>query len=103
MDHETVSLLGTLADQFYGGNKSLAIRAAVESLAAQSGHPGWVVAGFTPIEIESRTACHCCSTEFESGATLFKPVFERGVSPKAFTELPEGKWLDCAMCAGGHL
>jgi hypothetical protein len=103
LDQDTVNLLGSLAHQFYGGNRSLAIRAAVESLAVHSGHAGWVVTGFTPVQIEARTPCHCCSEEFDVGSTLFKPVFERGISPEALDELPAGKWLDCSKCAGGHL
>ena len=84
LDQDTVNLLGSLAHQFYGGNRSLAIRAAVESLAAHSGHAGWVVTGFTPVQIEARTPC-------------------RGISPEALDELPAGKGLDCSKCAGGHL
>lgn len=103
LDEETVTLLNSLADQFYGGNRSLAIRAAVESLAAHSGHAGWVVTGFTPVEIDADTKCHCCAAEFQPGATLFRPVFEKGVSPNALQELPDGKWFDCARCASGHL
>lgn len=103
LDEETVSLLSSLADQFYGGNKSLAIRAAVESLAAHSGHSGWVISGFTPVEIATNTACHCCSVEFEPGSILFRPVFEKGVSPTALEELPDSKWMDCAGCAKRHL
>jgi hypothetical protein len=103
LDEETVQLLGALADRFYGGNRSLAIRAAVESLAAHSGHSGWVIGGFTPVLIDEDTKCHCCSAEFHPGATLFRPVFEKGVSPHALDSLPEGKWLDCSQCAAGHL
>lgn len=103
LDEDTVSLLGSLADQFYGGNRSLAIRAAVESLASHSGHAGWVITGFTPVEIEGEAKCHCCETEFRPGTTLFRPVFERGVSPTALDELPNGAWLDCSKCAGAHL
>jgi hypothetical protein len=103
LNEETITLLGSLADQYYGGNRSLAIRAAVESLAAHSGHAGWVITGFTPLAIDSDTKCHCCETEFHAGATLFRPVFEKGVSPTALAELPTGLWLDCSKCAGGHL
>jgi hypothetical protein len=60
-------------------------------------------AGFTPEEIHAETKCHCCATEFPTGAILFRPVFERGVSPEALDRLPEGKWLDCSQCAAGHL
>lgn len=103
LDDDIVSLLGSLADQFYGGNRSLAIRAAVESLAAHSGHAGWVISGFTPVQLEAEAKCHCCAAKFHPGETLFRPVFERGVSPTAFKELPTTAWLDCSACAKGHL
>jgi hypothetical protein len=103
LNEETVSLLGSLADEYYGGNRSLAVRAAVESLAAHSGHSGWVITGFTPTSIELDTRCHCCQTEFQSGSVLFRPVFEKRVSPSALSELPSCLWLDCSKCAGNHL
>ncbi len=103
VDDATATLLESLATQFYGGNKSLAIRSAVESLAAHSGHSGWVVTGFTPVELAKETACHCCHETYQKGQILYRPVFERGVSPKSITELPAEPWLDCAPCAEGHL
>lgn len=103
VNDETATLLDSLASEFYGGNKSLAIRSAVESLAAHSGHSGWVVSGFTPVELGEATPCHCCRITFESGQTLFRPVFERGIAPNSFAELPVVPWLDCASCAKGHL
>jgi len=103
VDEETAQLLETLADQFYGGNKSLAIRSAVESLAAHSGHSGWVITGFSPVELGRDTACHGCHTTFTSGQTLFRPVFEPGISPHSLPELPIEPWLDCATCAKRHL
>jgi len=103
VDDETAGLLESLADQFYGGNKSLAVRSAVESLAAHSGHSGWVITGFTPVELGKETSCHCCHERFEAGQTLFRPVFERGVSEDALEELPVEPWLDCNKCARGHL
>ncbi|MDR3690349.1 MAG: hypothetical protein P4L46_13285 [Fimbriimonas sp.] len=103
VDDETATLLESLAAQLYGGNKSLAIRSAVESLAAHSGHSGWVISGFTPVELSRDTACHCCHTTFAVGQTLFKPVFERGVAQNALQELPVEPWLDCQRCALGHV
>lgn len=103
VDDETASLLESLATQFYGGNKSLAIRSAVESLAAHSGHSGWVIAGFTPVELSKETSCHCCRERFNAGQTLFTPVFERGVAQDALAELPVEPWLDCQTCALGHV
>jgi len=103
VDDETASLLESLAAHLYGGNKSLAIRSAVESLAAHSGRSGWIISGFTPVELSKETACHCCHERFGVGQTLFKPVFERGVARGALSELPEEPWLDCQNCARGHL
>lgn len=103
VDEETAALLESLANGLFGGNKSLAIRSAVESLAAHSGHSGWVVSGFTPVQLSQETACHCCHENFGAGTTLFKPVFERGVARDALPELPVEQWLDCPSCARGHL
>lgn len=103
LDDETAALLETLASKLFGGNKSLAVRSAVESLAAHSGHVGWVISGFTPVQLDEETACHCCQESFKPGATLYRPVFEKGVSPQALEHLPSSQWLDCETCAGGHL
>ncbi|MDW8052881.1 MAG: ribbon-helix-helix domain-containing protein [Armatimonadota bacterium] len=40
LDEETVQLLTRVANQYYHGNKSQAVRAAVELLAAHLGHEG---------------------------------------------------------------
>ena len=45
LDDETITLLNRIAAQYYHGNKSQVVRAAIESLAAHLGHEGWVVAG----------------------------------------------------------
>lgn len=103
LDDDTLALLSSLADQFYGGNKSLAIRAAIDALAAHKGPVGWVISGFTPVQVEASTRCHCCSNEYAPGSTLFRPVFERGSSPLALADLPQSPWLDCSQCAVGHL
>jgi hypothetical protein len=100
LDDATLDLLSSLADKAYGGNKSLAIRAAVESLAAHSGHAGWVVAGYTPATVEEPTECHSCHASFIGGEILYRPVFQRGVSPVAMLVLPREPWLDCPTCAG---
>lgn len=104
LDDRTVSLLEQLADERFGGNRSEAIRVAIHSLAGSAeAIPGWVVAGFTPVEIAEKKHCHCCHDEFSQGDTLYRPVFELGKSPNALAHLPSGDWLDCAKCAGGHL
>lgn len=103
LDEETIGLLGAIADQQFGGNRSRAIRAAVESFGSKLGTEGWVVSGFTPVEVKEPTHCHCCSRVFDLGQTLYQPVFERGASPRALNALPSDQWLDCATCAGGHL
>ena len=38
LDEATVQLLDRLAAKYYHGNKSLTVRAALESLAAHAGH-----------------------------------------------------------------
>lgn len=38
LDEWTIQLLNQIADQYYYGNKSQAIRVAIESLAAHLGH-----------------------------------------------------------------
>ena len=103
VDDATAELLDSLSLELFGGNKSLTIRSAVEALAAQSGHSGWVVSGFTAVELSEETSCHCCRATYGVGQTLFKPVFERGVSPDALPQLPVEPWLDCQSCAPHHL
>ena len=98
-DEATVQLLDTLSDSYYGGNKSLAVRAALQSLASHIGHAGWVVAGYTPVVIDHTAACHSCSVQLERGSVLYRPVFERGTSQSALSSLPSGEWLDCPTCA----
>lgn len=99
LDEETVALLQRIADQYYFGNKSQAVRAAVESLAAHLGHEGWVVAGYVPFSAETEVECHTCHRHFDAGTTLYRPVFRRGRAPNAFRELPMEQWLECRECA----
>ncbi|MDX1671685.1 MAG: hypothetical protein R3211_05040 [Balneolaceae bacterium] len=99
LDTETVTLLKDLSEKFYGGNKSQTVRAALESLAAHAGHQGWVVRGYTPVRVEDEVSCHSCGEHYASGEVLYRPVFERGSSPKALNHIPEENWLDCSDCA----
>ena len=99
LDADTVRLLERLAQQYYGGNKSQTVRAALESLAVHTGHDGWVVAGYTPVRLEDDEACHSCGTAFHEGDVLLRPVFERGTSPRALPHIPSEQWLDCPTCA----
>jgi hypothetical protein len=103
LDAKTISLLEQLANDRFRGNKSEAVRAAIQGLAAAASASGWVISGFTPVTIESETACHCCSKVFEPGDSLYRPVFQWGSSPNALEDLPESLWLDCSTCAKGHL
>jgi hypothetical protein len=103
LDDETIGLLEELANRMYGGNRSLAVRAAIESLASHSGTDGWVITGFTPVPISEEVHCHCCDSTFGPGDTLFRPVFERGQGARALKTLPTEPWLDCQTCAAGHL
>lgn len=98
LDDDTIGLLDELADRFYKGNKSQTVRAALESLAAHTGHDGWVIAGYTPAEVADAVECHTCHTPHAPGEVLFRPVFERGRGPQALTRLPAEPWLDCQDC-----
>lgn len=98
LDSATVSLLEKLADNYYGGNKSQAVRAALESLAAHIGHDGWVIRGYTPVALQDEVTCHTCGEHHRSGEVLYRPVFERGKSPHALTTIPAEDWLDCPRC-----
>lgn len=102
LDKDTVELLENLAAKFYGGNKSQTVRAALESLAAHAGHEGWVIAGYTPKELESEVDCHSCGESHNKGEVLYRPVFERGSSPAAMPNIPSENWLDCPECAERH-
>lgn len=103
LDDDTVKLLEELAGKYYSGNKSQTVRAALESLAAHTGHEGWIIAGYTPKELDNESACHSCGEEHEKGEILYRPVFERGKSPEAFPKMPTENWLDCPDCAEQHI
>jgi hypothetical protein len=98
LDDATVALLDRLAQKFYHGNKSQTVRAALESLAAHSGYDGWVVAGYTAVRLSADVSCHTCGSEHHEGEVLFRPVFERGESPRALRSIPTEIWLDCPSC-----
>lgn len=97
-DESTAQLLDKLADKYYHGNKSLTVRSALESLAAHTGHEGWVIAGYTPIVIEGEASCHTCGDPHTPGDVLYRPVFERGEGPRAIPRIPQENWLDCPTC-----
>jgi len=99
LDEDAVRLLERLADRFYHGNKSLTVRAGLESLAAHAGHDGWIVKGYTPVRLSAEAACHSCGVEHHEGDVLYRPVFERGESPAALEHIPTEAWLDCPGCA----
>lgn len=103
LDSDAVRLLEKLAETYYGGNKSQTVRAALESLAAHTGHDGWVITGYTPVQLDGEAACHSCGTSHHEGEVLFRPVFERGASPQALPAIPAEVWLDCSDCAEGRL
>jgi hypothetical protein len=98
LDTATVALLERLAASYYGGNKSQTVRAALESLAAHIGHDGWVVSGYTPVELYGDASCHTCGETHQEGEILYRPVFERGNSPRALNHIPAEIWLDCTRC-----
>ncbi|SMO68289.1 hypothetical protein [Fodinibius sediminis] len=99
LDSETVQLLAELSEKYYDGNKSQTVRAALESLAVHAGHEGWVIAGYTPKELDDEASCHSCGESHEKGEVLYRPVFEKGNSPNAFSSMPAENWLDCPECA----
>lgn len=99
LDEEAVTLLNELAETYYGGNKSRTVRAALESLATHTGHDGWVISGYTPIQLDHEASCYTCGTHYHEGDFLLRPVFERGASPKALSTIPAEEWLDCPDCA----
>lgn len=99
LDEDTVTLLRELSEKYYEGNKSQTVRAALESLAAHAGHEGWVIAGYTPIQLDDRANCHSCGDAHDKGEVLYHPVFEKGSSPKALPTIPSEDWLDCPQCA----
>ena len=99
VDEATLTLLSELAERYYKGNKSKTVRAALESLAAHSGHMGWIIRGYVPVETDVDTSCHTCQTTHQKGDILFRPVFERGRGPEAYTHIPSESWMDCPDCA----
>jgi hypothetical protein len=97
-DDATARLLEELAARLYAGNKSQTVRAALQSLAAQAGREGWVVAGYSPAVTGEPVACHTCGATLPGGEVLYRPVFERGHGPGALPSLPTEGWLDCRHC-----
>jgi hypothetical protein len=103
LDDGTVSLLDRLSGEYYGGNKSKTVRAALESLAAHIGHDGWVIKGYIPTPLADEVSCHTCGEEHHQGEVLYRPVFERGQSPRAMQKIPAEEWLDCDQCVERQL
>ena len=99
LNEETVKLLDELSSKYYDGNKSQTVRAALESLAAHIGHEGWVITGYSPKELDEDVSCHSCGEAHHEGEVLYRPVFERGKSPRALPRIPSETWLDCPDCA----
>lgn len=97
-DEDTVDLLDQISERFYHGNKSLTVRAGLESLAAHLGHAGWIITGYAPALLEHQENCHSCGETYPEGEILYRPVFGRGLAPDALTEIPQENWLDCSRC-----
>lgn len=97
LDEETVDLLDRLSHDYYDGNKSATVRAALEHLAAAM-HEGWVVSGYTATSLHGEASCHSCGTAHHTGEVLYRPVFERAASAGAMSSLPTEQWLDCPDC-----
>lgn len=97
-DDDTVDLLDQISDLYYHGNKSLTVRAALESLATHLGHAGWIISGYVPATLEEDANCHSCGRPYPEGDILYRPVFQRGHAPDALSEIPHENWLDCSQC-----
>ena len=97
-DDEVTELLDQISERYYHGNKSLTVRAALESLATHLGHAGWVIAGYTPLVLDHEETCHSCGAEYAGGDVLYRPVFQRGNAPDAMQKIPQEMWLDCSQC-----
>lgn len=95
---ETEELLEQISRTYYGGNKSLTVRAALESLATHLGHEGWVVTGYAPMILDHQENCHSCGQTYPEGDILYRPVFGRGNAPDALKTIPHEHWLDCGPC-----
>src|SRR5690625_8042019 len=92
LDDVTVALLERLAADYYAGNKSRTVRAALESLATHIGHDGWVITGYVQTQGPGSVSCHTCGEEHRHGEVLYPPVFDRGQSPLALYAIPaEGR------------
>lgn len=99
LDNPTIELLDDLANTYYGGNKSHTVRAALESLATHTRHLGWVITGYTTVQLDKAAACHTCGGKHRKGEVLYRPVFERGAGARALPSLPRETWLECPGCA----
>lgn len=97
-DDDTVELLDEISDRYYYGNKSLTVRAALESLATHLGHAGWVISGYAPMVLDHQENCHSCGKTYPEGDILYRPVFQRGHAADALQEIPHENWLDCSQC-----
>jgi len=98
LDDSTIELLDDLANTYYNGNKSHTVRAALESLAAHTRHLGWVITGYTTVQLDKAAACHTCGGKHRKGEVLYRPVFERGSGLRALPALPRETWLECPVC-----
>ena len=95
---DTGDMLDQIAEKYYHGNKSLTVRAALESLATHLGHAGWVIAGYAAVVLDHEESCHTCGTHYPEGDILYRPVFQRGHSTGALNQIPREHWLDCSTC-----
>ena len=59
---------------------------------------GWVIAGYTAVELDHQAACHQCGVAYRSGDILYRPVFERGRGASVLPSLPAETWLECSQC-----
>lgn len=90
LDDSTVDMLSLLADKHFQGNKSLALRSAIETLASRLGEEGWIVEGYSPVLLHEDARCMQCGETHHAGDEVFRPVFKRGRSDRALKDLPKG-------------
>ena len=98
LDDQTVSMLESLSESYFEGNKSQTVRVALESLKSHIGNTGWVISGYTPLRLNKEMTCHSCGETAKLGDVLYRPVFERGTNVNALKELPSENWVECSEC-----
>ncbi len=90
IDDETVDMLDQISNIYYHGNKSLTVRAALESLATHLGHAGWVISGYAPAVLDHEENCHSCGQSYPEGNVLYRPCLPAGQRQRRPERNPPG-------------